>query len=79
VAGWGSGVLLIAALWVQVSFTVKNLHNSRCVTVRDEERFSVAQFLQHSVIIRDIVGRFGHTCMLTRDELTCIVHHLATM
>jgi len=61
------------------SVSVNDIVRRHCVTVRDEERFSVAQFLQDSVIMRDIAGRFGHSCILTRDELNCIVHHLATM
>ena len=61
------------------SVSVNDIVKRHCVTVRDEERFSVAQFLQDSVIMRDIAGRFGHSCILTRDELNCIVHHLATM
>ena len=61
------------------SVSVNDIVRHYYVRVRDEERFSVAQLLQDSVIMRDIVGRFGHSCILTRHDLNFIVHHLAIM
>ena len=44
----------------------------------NEKHSSTAQLLRDSVILRDIVGRFGCSYILYRDELNIIVHYLAT-
>jgi len=50
-----------------------------CVAVKNKKCFSIAQFFLDSLSLRDNVGKFGCTCILSRDELNCIIHYLAIM
>jgi len=58
---------------VSVDCAVKQ-YRSRAI---DQKHVRTAEFLQESIVARDIVGRYGHLLFLTKSELSCVVDYLA--
>jgi len=50
----------------------------RCLSVRDSNRFYVAQFMSESIFMRNAVGRHGCSNLLSRSEISRIIQYLAT-
>ena len=60
--------------WVDVD----NFVNQHCLMHLDVGRFSLAQFLRYSLILRDLVGRHGYMSILSRREISDVIYYLAT-
>jgi len=59
--------------------SIDNIIRQHCFSLRDEFRSGVAQFLRESITLRDCVGKYGFSSVLSKDEISCIIDYLANM